>query len=277
MVIELPEALALAAQLGRHLTGKTVERVWPASSPHKFCFYEGDVNGYDALLRGHSILKAEGFGIYVELGFTEHICLCWNDGVNARLLAPKQARPQKYQLLIDFTDGSSVVFTVAMYGAIVCCMDDYQNVYYKKSRESISPLSDEFNFAYFCTLFESVRPSLSLKAFLAAEQRIPGIGNGVLQDILFTAGMHPKRKLATLSEKERETLFQSIKTVLFDMTAKGGRDTEKDIFGNEGGYVTLLSKKTLAKGCPRCGGVITKEAYMGGAVYYCPACQPFIK
>lgn|GEM_PF-2077218 len=30
------------------------------------------------------------------------------------------------------------------------------------------------------------------KAFLATEQRIPGLGNGVLQDILWTARIHPK-------------------------------------------------------------------------------------
>jgi formamidopyrimidine-DNA glycosylase len=25
--------------------------------------------------------------------------------------------------------------------------------------------------------------------------------------------------------------------------------------------------------CPKCGGTIVKEAYLGGAVYYCPVCQ----
>lgn len=40
-----------------------------------------------------------------------------------------------------------------------------------------------------------------------------------------------------------------------------------------GGYATKMSKNTLAHGCPVCGGAITKEAYLGGSVYYCPACQ----
>ncbi|MFO7935831.1 MAG: zinc finger domain-containing protein [Bacteroidales bacterium] len=26
--------------------------------------------------------------------------------------------------------------------------------------------------------------------------------------------------------------------------------------------------------CPNCGDAIVKEAYMGGAVYFCPVCQP---
>lgn len=118
------------------------------------------------------------------------------------------------------------------------------------------------------------KPTLSVKAFLATEQRIPGLGNGVLQDILFQAGLHPKRKLTTLSETEKRRLMSSMVMVLKEMTKLGGRDTEKDLFGNNGGYITKMSKNTIKKGCPICGGVTTKEAYLGGSVYYCPVCQP---
>ncbi|MZP54386.1 MAG: endonuclease VIII, partial [Bacteroidales bacterium] len=40
-----------------------------------------------------------------------------------------------------------------------------------------------------------------------------------------------------------------------------------------GKYKTLLSKNTANKPCPVCGDTIRKEAYLGGAVYYCPSCQ----
>ena len=96
----------------------------------------------------------------------------------------------------------------------------------------------------------------------------------MLQDLLFEAGIHPKRKLRTLGEAERAALFAAVKWVPARMAEQGGRDTERDLFGNPGGYRTRLSKNTVSAGCPRCGGPITKEAYLGGAVYYCPACQP---
>ena len=57
------------------------------------------------------------------------------------------------------------------------------------------------------------------------------------------------------------------------MAFKGGRDTEKDLFGCLGGYMTCLSKNTLDKPCPVCGGTIRKESYMGGSIYYCEGCQ----
>ena len=57
------------------------------------------------------------------------------------------------------------------------------------------------------------------------------------------------------------------------MIKDGGRDAEKDIYGNPGGYKTILSRLTYKSPCPRCGGTIIKESYMGGSVYYCPSCQ----
>ena len=52
-----------------------------------------------------------------------------------------------------------------------------------------------------------------------------------------------------------------------------GRDTQTDLYGNAGGYKTILSAKTWKNPCLRCGSTIIKEAYMGGSVYYCPTCQ----
>lgn len=276
-MIELPEGLTLAKQIDSALTGTVVERVQPPSAPHKFCWFNGDPSEYHERLAGQRIEGARSFGIFVEIAFDGGARLCFNDGVNVRLLAPETQRPKKYQLLMEFADGRALAFTVAMYGGIICHAGDYDNEYYRKSKGSVSPLSASFDKAAFDALLASVKPTLSAKAFLATEQRIPGLGNGVLQDILFQARIHPKRKVGTLSESERADLFYCVKAVLEDMAARGGRDTEKDIYGQAGGYRTLLSKNTLTAGCPHCGGGLVKEAYLGGAVYYCPSCQPLEK
>jgi formamidopyrimidine-DNA glycosylase len=56
-----------------------------------------------------------------------------------------------------------------------------------------------------------------------------------------------------------------------------GRNTEKDLFGNAGGYCTILSSKTLAYQCQTCGDGLKREAYLGGNIYFCPTCQPLVK
>lgn len=272
-MIELPEAINLAKQMRETVRGKTVSAVYPPSSPHKFCWFNHEPEEYQAFLAGHTVTGAAGFGIFSELEFDSGVRLCFNDGVNPRFIRKEEVRPKKYQLLLEFTDGSAIAFTVAMYGSISCHSGDYDNEYYRKSIESISPLTEEFVEGYFNELLASVKPAMSVKAFLATEQRIPGLGNGCLQNILFQAGIHPKRKVSSLSDCEKNALWKQVKTVLQTMTEQGGRDTEKDLFGNPGGYQTLMSKNTLASGCPACGGEIVKETYLGGAVYYCPSCQ----
>jgi formamidopyrimidine-DNA glycosylase len=115
---------------------------------------------------------------------------------------------------------------------------------------------------------------LSLKAFLATEQRIPGIGNGVLQDILFNSRLHPKQKVKDVNEEQKKFLYHILISTLKDMTAQGGRDTEKNLFGNYGMYKTKMSKNTLDQPCPVCKTPIAKGSYMGGSIYFCPTCQP---
>ncbi len=180
-------------------------------------------------------------------------------------------------MLLVLDDSSFLVFTVAMYGAIYAYKGVFDNKYYTGSINSVSPLSDNFDEAYFESIICNVTKDISAKALLATEQRIPGLGNGVLQDILFNSGIHPKRKISTLSELEKADLFHNLKYNLQSMAEKGGRDTEKDLFGNAGGYKTILSKNTYKRPCPNCGGKIVREAYLGGSVYYCAVCQPVNK
>lgn len=273
-MIEIPESRTLARQLRDTLAGRTVTDVFNATHPHKFTWWSGDPLAYPDLLRGRKIVSAEGYGAFVDLVLEGDVHVAVSDGVNLRLYAPDAAIPAKYQLLLTLDDGQFLVFTVAMYGGINAFHGTLDNPYYLGAKTKPSPLDAAFDAKRFDDMFAGAKKNLSAKAFLATEQRIPGLGNGVLQDILFRAGIHPRRKLATLEEGDVERLFGTLKSLLTKMTRRGGRDTEKDLFDVAGGYAVQLSRKTCAAPCPVCGGPIVKEAYLGGAVYYCPCCQP---
>jgi len=272
-MIELPEATVLAKQIGKIATGKKIKKVTAAKSPHKFAWYYGDPKEYHGLLVGKAIGTAASYGGLVEISVS-NATLLFGDGVNLRYYAAEQALPDKHQLCIEFEDGSSLVGSVQMYGGIWAFpTGSFDNKYYQISKEKTPPLSDAFNRTYFGSLFCEKTNKLSLKAFLATEQRIPGLGNGVLQDILFNAKMHPKKKVNTLSNKDKEGLLDSLKLTLTQMVAGGGRDTETDLHGRPGGYKTVLSRNTVNNPCLVCGTIIRKEAYMGGSIYFCPTCQ----
>lgn len=273
-MIEIPESRTLARQVRETLAGRTITAVFNATHSHKFTWYTGDPLEYPGLLTGRKIVSAEGCGAFVDLLLDDDWHIAVSDGVNLRLYEPDAGVPAKYQLLITLDDGRFLVFTVAMYGGINAFRGDFDNPYYRGAKTKCSPLENRFDAAYFRSLLAGAKQNLSAKAFLATEQRIPGLGNGVLQDILFRAGIHPKRKLATLGYGETDRLFGTLKSLLTEMTGRNGRDTEKDLFGNPGGYAVQLSRNTCTDPCPVCGGSIVKEAYLGGAVYYCPCCQP---
>ena len=176
---------------------------------------------------------------------------------------------KKHQLFVEFEDESSITCTVQLWGAMFCV-----NANDMPGRPP-TPLEDKFNEDYFINLFDKTDKNISVKAFLTTDQRIVGFGNGVLHDVLFNAKLHPKRKLDTLSEKDVEYLYKSIKSTLYEMDKQGGRDTEKNLFNKPGGYTTILSSKTKNHPCPVCGEKIVREAYLGGNIYYCPICQKY--
>ena len=116
----------------------------------------------------------------------------------------------------------------------------------------------------------------SVKGLLTQEQLIPGLGNAISQDILFRAGLHPRRPLGDLSEEQRRRLYDAIESTVREVIAGGGRNDEYDLFNHPGGYVRLMDSKTAGGPCPVCGTLIEKFQYLGGACYICSRCQPAV-
>ncbi|HBU11316.1 MAG TPA: endonuclease VIII [Clostridiales bacterium] len=279
-MIELPESYTLARQLEKELKDKVVKSVVAGQSPHKFAWFHGDKDGYDERLRGKRVSGAAYYGGRVELTMQDDMRLEFHDGVNLRILSAGAKRPQKHQLLVEFTDGGALCASVQMYGGLMAYrqgeMDE--NPYYSVAREKPGLLSDGFDEAYFAGMLkQGDTGKLSAKAFLATEQRIPGVGNGVVQDVLWLAKINPRTKLMKLSDGGIERLFLVLKRTVKEMAERGGRDTEKDLYGCPGGYAAVMSKNNSAMVCPVCGQAVKKEAYLGGNVYYCVNCQPVLK
>ena len=272
-MIELPEAVVTARQVTATLRGKTVARAEANHTPHGFAWYTGDPAQYDHLLAGQVFGSAEAYASNVEIEAGDKWLVI---SAPIRYHQPGAKLPPKHQLLVQFTDGSAITVTIQMWGGMFCFPMGQKGGFpdYDLAKERPSPLSDDFTRAYFNSLYDAECGKLSAKEFLATKQRIPGLGNGVLQDMLWTAKIHPRRKMGTLSDQERGGLYDAVTGVMRAMTEQGGRDTEKDIFGRPGGYVTILSKNTAGKPCPACGTIIIKEPYMGGSIYYCQMCQP---
>ena len=275
-MIELPECLTLARQMNESLKGLRILEAQAGASPHGFAFYTGSLELYADALRGRVFSEARAFGGILEVGLGG-LMLLFSDGANLRLFPPGMEHPAKHQLLLSFDNGAVLLCTVQMYAGIHLCREGAcHSVYHQAAHEKLSPFQDGFSLDYFQAL-AAEWPKLSAKAFLATQQRFPGLGNGVLQDILFRARIHPRTKVSILGSTALARLYHELRDTLKQMAERGGRDTEKDLYGQPGGYKTLMSKTALDRPCPGCFGVVTRESYLGGNVYYCPSCQPFTK
>lgn len=273
-MIEIPEAAVYARQLNESVLGRKVTRVEAAHSPHKFTWYCGDPTDYPAKLQGKAIDDAYPLNGTLELRIDD-VFLALSEGAGITLFPPGGQLPARHQLLLELDDGNALAVSVQMYGGVMCFYDgENTNPYYLVVSEKPTPLLDAFDQPFFESILDHPEArKLSAKAALAAGQRIPGLGNDVLQDILFLAGVHPKRIVSTLTEAERQSLYVSVKGTLKQMTDQGGRDTERDLYGQPGGYTTRCSKLTVGKPCQVCGALIEKASYMGGSIYFCPTCQ----
>ncbi|MFV0485116.1 MAG: DNA-formamidopyrimidine glycosylase family protein [Candidatus Saccharimonadales bacterium] len=273
-MIELPEARTIAKDLRKEILGKTIVEVKGNFVDHKFTFYQPDPNSFAAILGGKKITNVIDRNYYIEIEAGD-FSITFRDGANIRYLPPNSEEPKKSKLYLLFDDGSALNVTVQMYAFIGIFEkgSPTNNEYYDKELSGIGALDEKFTYAYFKSLITEETEKLSLKAFLATQQRILGLGNGVLQDILFFAHANPRTKVKDLPESRLKDIYDSIRQTLTTMIEQGGRDTEKNIYGNTGNYETIMSSKNYQNGCPACGGAIKKEAYLGGSVYYCPSCQ----
>ena len=275
-MIELPEALIIGRQMDEALKGKRIAFGNRGNSPHKFAFSTGTPEEYAAILGGKSIgsTTSHGMSILTEVGPDHKLALgCGGERI---LLHPAGAKlPKKFQLLLQFDDGTALTVTISGWGntLLLPASEAGQHAHVREDR--ITPLDGAFTPDYTKGLFaeSGLGSSKSIKYFIVSEPGIWGIGNGCLQDILFRAKIHPRRKVVDIALGEQRALYDALQETLAQIIDLGGRSSEVDLFGERGGYARLMDSKTKGSPCPECGTPIEKIQYLGGSCYLCPTCQ----
>jgi formamidopyrimidine-DNA glycosylase len=276
VMIELPEALIIARQMTQELQGKQIESCMRGNAPHKFAFYSRSPEEYAALLRGKTMGATTEHGSWILATVEPDYVLVLGEG-GERIIFHRDAStlPKKHQLLLHFADGTYLTVTVQGWGSALLLHQSEVATHPYVGKKAVSPLSDAFTFDYFQQLFAELAAadSRSVKFFVISQPGILGVGNGYLQDILFRARIHPRRKAVTLTAEERQALYAAVRQTLTQAVELGGRDTERDLYDHPGGYRRILDSRNVGQPCPECGTPIEKSQYLGGAVYFCPRCQ----
>jgi formamidopyrimidine-DNA glycosylase len=138
-----------------------------------------------------------------------------------------------------------------------------------------TPAEPGFTFDYFFALINdpATGEKRTAKGLLTQDQLIPGLGNAIAQDILFRARLSPKSRVAELSRDRTQELYRAIVDTVREVTEKGGRYDEYDLYGQRGDYERIMDKNAVGRPCPECGGDVSRIHYLGGSCYFCPDCQ----
>ena len=279
-MIEMPEAATLARQMGAELTGKTITRFARGTQTHRFLWLNRPDEEYESILPGKTITGANHYGRSIYLFMGEENMLWWGDAGGKILYhAPGEKTPSKYHLGWEFSDGSHLTYALQMWGAVKL-LDASEFNECPHDETGLPPLHPDFTFERFDSMLDEYpeKTSKGVKGFLVATgysipNHVHGLGNAIVQDILFHARLSPKSKIPDINLEERQRLYDAIQSTVAEAIEAGGRYDEFDLYGNKGGYVRLMDSKTANTPCPNCGTDIQKISYLGGACYLCPNCQ----
>ncbi len=145
------------------------------------------------------------------------------------------------------------------FGDRVLAIDDPRRlggVEFDPDRSLLGPDAAQLTVAQLRGAFE--KAAGPLKARLLDQGRVAGLGNLLVDESLFRAGLRPDRHFATLADDEVARLCRSIRHTL-------------DVLGRRGGSHTgdLQPARRAGAACPRCGGLIERATVGGRTTYWC--------
>ena len=179
--------------------------------------------------------------------------------------------PEKWTVRLDLDDSEAVYINFWWFGHVhlLAAADASDHV-----TAELGPSPLELSAAEFRELVRR-SPASGIKSFLVNQRKLAGIGNVYIQDPLWLAGIHPLRKIRSLSDADIDALHQSINEVLQTSIDKGASAWEQDLHGNKGAYSTDYFKVAYREGeaCPRCEAVVEKIKTGSTSSFVCPTCQ----
>jgi formamidopyrimidine-DNA glycosylase len=269
---ELPEITVIGRQMQRALTGRKIASIdvrQPKTLNLSPSLFKKRIVG-----RTIEEVRPKGKWLFLDLTGGENLLLNLGMGGDLVYFDAGAELPDKYQFKLDFDDGSGFTIRFYWFGYIHLANDRELSNHGMTGSLGVSPLDRGFTRKALGELLDEKKRS-RVKSFLMDQKNIAGIGNVYLQDILFGARLHPNRTIESMTEKERDALYDSMRNVLKASIAKGGLAYEVDFMGKKGRYSVddMAVGYKEGKQCPVCKTKIAKIRTGSTSTYICPKCQ----
>ncbi len=266
---ELPEVETVRRSLQPLLPGRTITGVEVASPvvtlPDSRLF---------SSLRGVAFGQIDRRGKYLLFRLSDGRTLTVHLRMTGQLLwrQPEQPRDKHTHVVLQCEDMELRFVDVRRFGRLWLTPESEISGLCTLGKE---PIDATFDHCYLERAL-SRHPRANLKGAILDQTVVAGLGNIYADESLFAAGLHPLRKVASLTQGEICALAQAMTEVLQRAIAHRGTSFRDyvDAAGEKGDNQQWL-QIFLREGqpCLRCGATVERIKVVGRSSYYCPCCQ----
>lgn len=271
---ELPEVETVCRGLRRHIVGRTITKVVVRSD--SVIHDQGmTIEAFQAHLEGCRICAVGRRGKYILLELDAGCLICHLRMTGKLLVRAGNVTPEKHDHVIFYLDDGQMLFyeDVRRFGGFnwragnAMCSEPL-------SKLGPEPLETAFNVDDF---FKSTRKrKRPIKTHLLDQTIVAGVGNIYADEILFAAGVRPRKSAMRITRGEAEAIVNATKRILTEAIAAGGSTIRDyvDSENREGAF--QLSHQVYGRAgepCKQCGTVLKSITVGGRSSVYCPNCQ----
>ena len=269
---ELPEVETIKEDLRGLVVGTTIERAEVLAPP---LVEQPALEEFLSRLEGVGVSGARRRAkhLIVELDLGDSLVFQLKIG-GQLLLVPPVEEPQTALMLVLYLGGGRRLFLRDETGFTRARLLGAAELEERLSSLGPEPLEDGFDAGYLARKVGSRRAQI--KPLLLDQKVVSGIGNIYVDEILYDARIHPRRKANTLSGEEWEALYGAIRENLAAGVEHRGTTVRlyRDVLDRPGehqNYLRVFEKH--GRPCPGCEGEVVREKVGGRPSHFCPACQ----
>jgi formamidopyrimidine-DNA glycosylase len=257
--------------------GQRVERVLTHDT--KKLMRELDLPAFRRALTGARLISSEAAAKQMLFRFSGNTWLGIHLGMSGELsVAPPGHEPGRHDHLVLETKRHALVFNdPRMFGRVDFHQGKEPPLWWQKIAPAI--LSRGFTVAVVAAFLQRRRRA-PIKAVLLMQERFPGVGNWMADEILWRAAIHPARLAGSLKPAEVQALWRECRAVCRDALEKiAGRGGKIPPDHNANIPRTWLFKHRWRPGgrCPKTGKPLAHATIGGRTTCWSPARQKLPK
>ncbi len=269
---ELPEVETIRRGL-EGLIGKKVQRIFRSEKKLRIA------STLDLSILNHKIInKINRRARYLIIDFSDGYSLIIHLGMSGSIVADKDLKIKHAthdHFICEFNDGDRLIFNdPRRFGFIDLIHTKNLERHKALAKLGPEPLSEQFKEKY---LSEKLRgKKMNIKTAMMDNEIVVGVGNIYINESLFEARISPLRSASSLVKPEITKLIKVIKDILQKSIKLGGSSINDyvDSDGKKGNFQNSFKVYgNNGKKCLHCNSIITKIVQNGRSSFFCKHCQ----